>query len=204
MIIFTLVFSAAFPPMIGYSTFLTLSGFTFGFLKGFLIAYFAALSGGIICFTLSRLWLKRYVKAVIKRYRHLGAALVAVEEKGFRLLVLIRIAPYPYSVLNVLLSATRITLPVFTLATALALFKIMLHVWIGSKLTSFTDSVSKRPSNLQIAVALSGGMLGVGLLLYIWLLAKRSIEEVAREVMPPAAVTDPLLGNVGEDEEVVV
>lgn len=48
VLIFCLIFISAFPPMIGYGTFLTLSGFTFGFLKGFIIAYVGALSGAIV------------------------------------------------------------------------------------------------------------------------------------------------------------
>ncbi|KAL1915928.1 uncharacterized protein VTP21DRAFT_6316 [Calcarisporiella thermophila] len=197
LLIFGLIFSATFPPMIGYGTFLTLSGFTFGFFKGFLVAYTAALSGGIICFILSRWKLKGYVRTMMRRYASMEAVLLAVEKKGFNLLVLIRIAPYPFAILNVLLSATQISLSTFSLATAISLFKIMLHIWVGANLTTFTESLSGGgPGALKIIVLIFGVIFGTSLMLYIWLLARRAVIEVANEHQPSEVEPRSLFDNV--------
>lgn len=79
-----LIFSSAFPPVIGYGTYQTLSGFTFGFQIGFLISYFSALLGAIVCFSLSRTFLKARVARMLSKYPNLEAVVHAVEKKGFK------------------------------------------------------------------------------------------------------------------------
>lgn len=79
-----LIFFSAFPPIIGYGTYQTLSGFTFGFKKGFPISYFSALLGAIVCFSLSRRFLKARVTRMLHRYPNLEAVVKAVEKKGFK------------------------------------------------------------------------------------------------------------------------
>lgn len=79
-----LIFLSAFPPLIGYGTYQTLSGFTFGFQKGFPISYFSALAGAIVCFYLSRRFLKTSVTRMLHKYPNLEAVVKAVEKKGFK------------------------------------------------------------------------------------------------------------------------
>ncbi len=80
----TLIFSSAFPPILGYGTYQTLSGFTFGFQIGFPISYLSALSGAIVCFSLSRMFLKARVTRMLAKYPNLEAVVRAVEKKGFK------------------------------------------------------------------------------------------------------------------------
>jgi uncharacterized membrane protein YdjX (TVP38/TMEM64 family) len=80
----SLIFLSAFPPMIGYGTYQTLSGFTFGFLRGFPLSYFGALAGSLTCFYLSRRFLKNRVLRLVAKYPKLEAVVHAVEKKGFR------------------------------------------------------------------------------------------------------------------------
>ncbi|KAM3584128.1 Tlg2-vesicle protein [Umbelopsis sp. WA50703] len=80
----SLIFLSAFPPMIGYGTYQTLSGFTFGFLRGFPLSYFGALAGSVTCFYLSRRFLKNRVLRLVAKYPKLEAVVHAVEKKGFR------------------------------------------------------------------------------------------------------------------------
>lgn len=73
--------------MIGYGTYQTLSGFTFGFARGFPISYFSALLGGVTCFVLARLWLKDRVHHWMTRYPNIQAVVHAVEKRGFKVSV---------------------------------------------------------------------------------------------------------------------
>lgn len=79
-----LIFLSAFPPIIGYSTFQTLSGYTFGFNIGFPISYFSALFGAVTCFVLSRYFLQDRVIRLLSKYPNLEAVIKAVEKKGFK------------------------------------------------------------------------------------------------------------------------
>lgn len=71
------------------------------------------------------MYLKRVVRAI---------------EKRPKLLFLIRLAPYPYNVMNCLLAASpTLTWQTYTLCTALSLFKLIIHTSIGSTIHSFAD-----------------------------------------------------------------
>lgn len=80
----TLIFLSAFPPIIGYGTYQTLSGYTFGFEIGFPISYLSALTGAVVCFSLSRLFIKARVTRMLSKYPNLEAVVRAVEKKGFK------------------------------------------------------------------------------------------------------------------------
>ncbi|CAJ0764540.1 17372_t:CDS:2 [Entrophospora sp. SA101] len=171
IIIFFIIFLTTFPLILGYGTMITLTGFTYGFFIGFLISYLAALFGAVTVFWLSRRWFGKSVRRLLKKYKSMGAVVKAVEKKGFKLLFLIRIAPYPYNVLNALLSATHISTKTFTSATALSLFKLMIHTWIGSKISSFSAHMGY----------LTTSTIGIGVMIYIWMMAKKVIKEVEEE-----------------------
>ncbi|ORZ09512.1 hypothetical protein BCR42DRAFT_334476 [Absidia repens] len=191
VLIFVLIFASAFPPMIGYGTFQSLSGFTFGFNLGFPISYFSALFGAIACFVISRRWLKLQVQNIMAKYPNLEAVVKAVDKKGFKLFVLIRLSPYPFNLLNVLFASTDIPLSYFALGTAISLIKIGLHVYIGAHLTSFakhvlgdgsdlTESERKADTIREIAVVI-GSILAIGVMIYVYFVAKRAVEEVQKE-----------------------
>ncbi len=84
IIFYLMIFLTTFPLIIGYSTLVTLSGFTFGFSIGFFISYMAALTGGITVFYLSRKWFRKSVRRLLHKNRSTGAIIKAVEEKGFK------------------------------------------------------------------------------------------------------------------------
>ncbi|GBC00124.1 hypothetical protein RclHR1_03750023 [Rhizophagus clarus] len=182
IIFFLMIFLTTFPLVIGYSTLVTLSGFIFGFGIGFLISYIAALTGAITVFYLSRKWFIKYVGSVLRKNKSMNAIVKAVEKKGFKLLFLIRLAPYPYNVLNTLLSATHLSLRTFIEATALSLFKLMIHVWIGSQLSSFSiNTFEETPKLLKIIIMIIGIGIGIGVIIYVWISARKVIKEIEQD-----------------------
>ncbi|KAI8644213.1 snare associated Golgi protein-domain-containing protein [Parasitella parasitica] len=184
-----LIFSSAFPPILGYSTYQTLSGFTFGFSIGFPISYFSALAGAVVCFQLSRTFLKARVVQTLSKYPNLEAAVKAVEKKGFRLFLLIRFSPYPFNLLNVLFAATNISLFQFAAGTGISLLKIALHVYIGANLTSFAKHVlgedqdlsesEQRVMKIRFAAAIFFSLLAFVVMGYLYRVAKAAIAETA-------------------------
>ncbi|OZJ06168.1 hypothetical protein BZG36_00991 [Bifiguratus adelaidae] len=158
-----------------------LSGFTFGFTVGLIVAYSAALIGGTLCFLLARRYLQRYIRSWFKQYRHLEAVLRAVEKRGLKLLVLIRVAPYPYNIMNVLLATTTVSTGTFILGTALSLIKIALHVFIGANLTSFTrPNKDEDPMmhTVRIVVMIAGFVFGLAVMVYMYRLTQKLVDEV--------------------------
>ncbi|CAG8717564.1 6956_t:CDS:1, partial [Dentiscutata heterogama] len=110
--------------------------------------------------------------------------------------------PYPYNILNMLLSATHLSLPTFTAATALSLFKLMIHVWIGTKMSSFSAfsthigilsgeiDNSTKPSlskdvnftkSFHFILMLCSIAIGICIIIYVWILARKAIKEVEDE-----------------------
>ncbi|KAG0335295.1 hypothetical protein BG000_007644 [Podila horticola] len=196
------MFLTAFPPVLGYSSFVTMSGYVYGFTYGFLIAYTSALLGSVTCFYLGRKYFKKQVRTLMAKKQSMKSVVKAVEKRGFKLLVLIRLAPYPFNILNLALSATHIPLGTFALATALSLTKLTLHVYIGSTLSSLAPTPVTPPTlptngdpttdppgsetgtippphgrnNLKIVVMVFSMLLGIAVSAHVWIVAKREIE----------------------------
>ncbi|KAF9306566.1 hypothetical protein BGZ74_005144 [Mortierella antarctica] len=186
-VIMTALFIASFPPMVGYSSIVTMSGYVYGFSFGFFIAYTSAFVGAMVCFFCCRRWFKAQARNLINKNQSLKSVVRTVEKRGFKLLFLIRLAPYPYNVLNLALSLTHIPIATFAAATALSLLKLSLHVYIGSTLSTLTTPPPTDGGNtpdpnagskpLRIFVLVAGIILGVIVGAYVGLLAKREIDQ---------------------------
>ncbi|KAF5369884.1 hypothetical protein D9758_001214 [Tetrapyrgos nigripes] len=138
-VLFFLIFLTTFPPLPLYSTLIVLSGYTFGPWIGFAISYSAALSGALIVFLLSRALLHDSISRWLNNSCTMKRVVRAIEKRP-KLLFLIRLAPYPYNVMNCLLAASpTLTLRTYTLCTALSLFKLIIHTSLGASVHSFKD-----------------------------------------------------------------
>lgn len=183
-------------PLPLYSTLIILSGYTFGPWTGAIISYCAALSGALTVFILSRTFLRDFIShwlsctVTIKRIVH------AIERRP-KLLFLIRLAPYPYNVLNCLLAAsTTLTLQTYTICTALSLFKVIIHTSLGASIHSFKDyHVINSNPDLSGNVGGSGGetedsantisrmwtvigvALCIGIFVYLLHVARKAVDD---------------------------
>jgi uncharacterized membrane protein YdjX (TVP38/TMEM64 family) len=79
-------------------------GYTFGAVGGFLISYTAALSGAVVVFLVSRHMFRDLISRWFAQFVYLKRVVRAIEKRP-KLLFLIRLAPYPYNVMNCLLAA---------------------------------------------------------------------------------------------------
>lgn len=132
-----LIFITTFPPLPLYSTLIILCGFSFGLIQGFIISYIAALSGAIIVFIMSRSLLKGWMVGLLNQSGGLKKVVRAIEKRP-KLLFLVRLAPYPYNLMNTLLaSSPTLTLKTYTMCTALALPKLLVHCGLGTTIKNF-------------------------------------------------------------------
>ncbi|KAK9765128.1 Tlg2-vesicle protein [Basidiobolus ranarum] len=176
-----LITCTGFPPIFGLGTLTTFSGFVYGFPLGFVPAFIGAFVGGSSCFMLCRKYGHTYVRRILTSHHIMANITQAIEKKGFKLFLLIRFAPYPYNVLNATLAGTTIPTTQFLIVTAISLVKLLPSIYIGSQLISFTDALTQHPSPLKIFGLVLAATLGIGVVVYLYWLSKKLVNEVVHE-----------------------
>jgi uncharacterized membrane protein YdjX (TVP38/TMEM64 family) len=182
LVLFFLIFLTTIPPVPLYSTLIVLSGYTFGALTGAVISYCAALTGAVVIFVLSRSLFRENIEHWLNSLARIRRVIRAID-KCPKLLFLIRLAPYPYNVMNCLLAASpTLTLQTYTICTALSLFKVIIHTYIGASIHSFkTYHITNSSENATDWVAQFCTIIGVSLciavLVYLATIARKAIDE---------------------------
>ncbi|KAG0348071.1 hypothetical protein BG004_006126 [Podila humilis] len=197
------MFVVSFPPLIGYSSIVTMSGEKGNMLRvfsdhgtksqGLSLAFTAVEDGSkpkqeiLSTGTKASKALSGQLRNEVSRLMFMSFCffLVGIE----KLLLMIRLAPYPYNILNLALSLTHIPISTFAAATALSLLKLSLHVYIGSTLSTLTSTPPPNDGGepapdpnagskpLRIFVLVTGIIVGVIVGGYVGLLAKREIDQ---------------------------
>ncbi|KFH47913.1 Golgi apparatus membrane protein-like protein [Hapsidospora chrysogenum ATCC 11550] len=180
LIAFALVFVTAFPPVIGYSTATTISGFVYGFPGGWPIAATACTAGSLAAFIASRTVLSRVVDRMVghdKRFIALGHVL---RRDGIWYLTGIRFCPLPFSLSNGFLATIPSISPLaFTISTALSSPKLLVHVFIGSRLAILAENGDKLSFGDRLVNYLSI-LLGAAVGITVgWVIYKRTMARAA-------------------------
>ncbi|KAF9008888.1 hypothetical protein BDQ17DRAFT_1349141 [Cyathus striatus] len=186
-ILFCLIFLTTIPPIPLYSTFIILSGYTFGPWTGAIISYFAALTGALSVFVVSRALLRDSISRWLNSCTAIKRVVRAIEKRP-KLLFLIRLAPYPYNVMNCLLAASpTLTLHTYTVCTALSLFKVIIHTSLGASIHSFKEyhavspgTAPKDDNNADVVAQLwtiIGIVLCISILVYLSVVARRAVDD---------------------------
>lgn len=145
-------------------------------------------------FSLSRVFLRERIARWLQSTRGLCRAVRAVERKP-QLLFLIRVAPYPYNVMNVLLAATTLSMKTYVLCTGLSLFKVIVHTSIGAGIRSFSAKKGKGASDAEEEDGwsrfwtLCGIMLCLALFLYLSWVARRAVDDELDDDVEPSSST---------------
>lgn len=120
---------------------------------------------------------------------------------------MVRIAPYPYNLLNVVLaSSPALSLQTYTACTAISLCKLVLHTWIGASMhdisTAYSEGSEKDSQSLKSAVTWGGVVLCIVIFVYLYLthMAQRAIKK-AEEQRPVAEEEVAFLSNHDLDDE---
>jgi len=223
-VLFLLIFITCFPPIPLYSTLITLSGYTFGAWEGAFLSYCAALTGAITVFLISR---SPLLRGPISRWLHSTSTIkrvVSAIERRPTLLFLVRLAPYPYNVMNCLLAASpSLTFKTYTLCTAASLLKVIVHTSLGAGIRSFKDyhvvAPEKKPGDVQEEETdkmakvwtIVGVVLCVAIFVYITIVARRAVDDELRDSdedknvpsSAPIASSSRRLRDVAREEETV-
>lgn len=172
LILWFVTFFVSFPPLIGYSSCVTIAGFVFG-MKGWFIIASATVIGSTCSFLVSRTALRGFVSRLTEKNKRFNALSLVLKHDGLKLLVMIRICPLPYSLSNGAISTIpSVTWVNFAIATAIASPKLLLHVFVGSRLGDLAengdkmDGKTKLVSYLSILIGMSAGV-ATGYFVYV-------------------------------------
>jgi uncharacterized membrane protein YdjX (TVP38/TMEM64 family) len=184
MILWTLTFISAFPPLIGYSTTVTISGFVYGFPNGWFIVSTATVVGSLCSFIASRTVLSKYVHRLVGEDKRFEALALTLKHDGLKILCMIRFCPLPYSLSNAAMSTFPTVHPLsFALATLIATPKLLIHVFIGSRLANLAEGGEKMDAStkaINYASIIIGGVIGVavGYMIYQRTIARAKELEI--------------------------
>lgn len=198
LIIWAMTFFVAFPPLIGYSTACTVAGFVYGFPLGWPIVASATVAGSSVAFLASRTVFSSYVDRLVGADRRFVALGQVLRHDGLGVLALVRFCPLPYSLSNGFLATVPSIRPLsFALATAFSSPKLLVHVFIGSRLALLAergDEMTLADRLVNYASMLVGATVGAGVGYFIYRRTMARADELARE---EAEAGRPLDGAVG-------
>ncbi|KAF1959061.1 hypothetical protein CC80DRAFT_467337 [Byssothecium circinans] len=181
LILWALIFVVSFPPLIGYSSLLTIAGFVYGFPNGWFIAATATVAGSTASFILSRSLLRTFVARLLANDTRFAALALTLKHDGLKLLVMVRLCPLPYSLSNgAVATFPTVSWPSFALATAIVTPKLMLHIFIGSQLEKIAESGGKMGARTK---ALSYVSIAIGVVagaVTAWFMYKKTKERAAQ------------------------
>ncbi|CEN59786.1 Putative Golgi apparatus membrane protein tvp38 [Aspergillus calidoustus] len=181
------VFFVSFPPLVGWSTFGTVSGYIFGVWKGWGLYASATVLGSTCSFIASRTVLSKFVHRLVERDKRFAALALTLKYDGLKLLCMIRLCPLPYSICNGAISTFPTVQPLtYGLATAIVTPKLLVPAFIGSRLRILYEngeemSVGSKVVNiLSIVISIAVGIF-TGLYIYKRTLARaKELEERER------------------------
>ncbi|KAF2707790.1 hypothetical protein K504DRAFT_458273 [Pleomassaria siparia CBS 279.74] len=178
MILWALIFTVSFPPLIGYSSLLTVAGFVYGFPNGWFIAASATIVGSTVSFILSRSILKNMVERLIANDKRFAALALTLKHDGLKLLIMIRMCPLPYSLSNgAIATFPTVHWTSFAAATAIVSPKLMLHIFIGSQIEKIAESGGKMPPKAKALSYVSIAIGGIAGAATAWFMYKKTKER---------------------------
>lgn len=179
-----MTFAVSFPPMIGYSTCVTIAGFVFG-MKGWLIVSTATVVGSTSAFIVSRGVLRSFVSRLAERNKQFAALSLVLKHDGLKLLIMIRLCPLPYSLSNGAISTIpTVTWQNFAIATAIASPRLLLGVFVGSRLGDLAENGDKMDTKTKIVSYVSiiiGVCAGIGTGYWVYARTKARSQQLEAE-----------------------
>jgi uncharacterized membrane protein YdjX (TVP38/TMEM64 family) len=136
------------------------------------IAATATVVGSTCSFIVSRTILSNFVNRLVANDKRFAALSLVLKHDGLKLLCMIRLCPLPYSISNGAISTFPTVQPqMYALATAIVTPKLMIHIFIGSRLAAIAKSGEKMDASTKAinwASIIGGGIIGAvtGWLIY--------------------------------------
>ncbi|KAI9813125.1 MAG: Tlg2-vesicle protein [Pycnora praestabilis] len=153
--------------------------------KCWFIVASANIVGSFCAFLLSRTVLSKFVNRLVAEDKRFAALSLTLKHDGLKLLCMIRLCPLPYSISNGALATFPTVSPwMFALATTIASPKLLIHVFIGSRLAAIARSGEKMDAStkaINYASIIGGIILGIATGLIIYRQTTARAEQLAEE-----------------------
>mmetsp|Transcript_14480 Transcript_14480/g.20422 ORF Transcript_14480/g.20422 Transcript_14480/m.20422 type:complete len:308 (-) Transcript_14480:68-991(-) len=151
-----------------------------GLAIGTLSVFIGASSGAIVSFLIGRFLLRDWVTSLTKKYAIFKALDIALEEKGLRIMTLLRLSPIiPFNAINYIMGVTSISLLHYTIALIAIIPGTILFVFLGASAGSLTDSMSSDDDpTITIIVVVVGIIFGFLAIFMTSYYAKRELNKV--------------------------
>lgn len=131
-----------------------------GIVIGTLAVFVGAVTSSTAAFLLSRYLLYERVRRLSQKYSIFEALDVALSEKGFRIMCLLRLSPItPYVLLNYIAGVTTVKFSSYSLSIFCVLPGTILYVFLGATAGSLTDKNDN--STVTMLVVVVGAVLGI-------------------------------------------
>lgn len=160
-------------------------GLGVGVLLGTISVFLGASAGATIAFLLGRYLFRESVQGLTKKYAIFEALDAALEEKGFRIMTLLRLSPIiPFNAINYIAGVTAISLRDYVLAMFAILPGSILYVFLGASAGSLADSATSGENlTVTIIVVVVGVVFGIAAIAATSYYAKKELNRVlaARE-----------------------
>eukprot|EP00980_Cylindrotheca_fusiformis_P010926 scaffold2499_cov125-Cylindrotheca_fusiformis.AAC.17 len=157
-------------------------GLGLGVVLGTLSTFVGACAGSMVSFLLGRYLLRDCVKKLSQKYEICEALNVAMNEKGFRIMVLLRLSPViPFNIINYIAGVTGITLLYYTISLLALLPGTVLYVFLGASAGSLANTSQSGSENAAvttwvIVISVAMGILAIALTSYY---AKKELNKIA-------------------------
>lgn len=140
-----LIFTVAFPPLIGFSFLSTSTGLIYGVsLHGWLLLSISSVTGCIASFYVFQNILKPRAQRLVHSNKRFEAfACILQENNSYLILALFRLCPFPYSLTNGAIAGVYgVSLKNFAIANLITTPKMFIYLFIGSRIKSLGETKS--------------------------------------------------------------
>lgn len=160
-------------------------GYLFGLPVGFVADSLGSTAGATAAFLLGKMVGRSYVVSKLKNYPKFEAVAIAIQRSGFKITLLLRLAPLlPFNILNYLLSLTPISIGEYILASWLGMVPITLAlVYVGTTIKDLSDVTHGwKDISLSHWILVTVGFVStVVLMVLVDRVAKKSLNDAIKE-----------------------
>lgn len=178
VVLFTLVFFVGFPPILGFLALLMLCGMVYGFPMGWFLLAPASVLGSFASFLVFRHLLKEQAANLVRKNEKFKAfSEILQEDNSLFLLVLIRLCPLPYSLLNgALASIPNLSATTYLMASIVTSPKMFVHIFVGHVIKNLGDE--ERPASAKWLDLFSILLTGIALFIASYIIYNRMEQKL--------------------------
>jgi len=142
-------------------------------------------TGGICAFLLSRYWLSKCIKTErLSQHRIFRAINHEVTRNGWKTVLLLRLAPFPFALVSYTMGMTNLKLSCFVKGTFAIALHVIVWLWIGSSITSLTQMSDEKKSHVsawKIVILMLEIAIGISVIVLIGLKSKKRLNKIIEE-----------------------